>query len=117
MKNELIEMAYKYDADDESLTQYEDKMLEILNQRIDQLKKISSNEWNMFADASYELFNGYKFLIEALDSNGLASRAIKYTKEVLEYSAMYSKYVDTKYMAIFSEYYLSILKKYKVTYD
>lgn len=114
MKQELIEMAYPFDIDDESLTQYQDKLEEIIEARINQLKNLNSNEWNLFADASYELFSAYRYIIEALDSYGLAAKAIKYSKEALEYSAQYKKYVDVKYMSKFSEIYLNILKKYKV---
>lgn len=114
MKQELIDMAYPFDSDDESLTQYQDKLNEIIDSRINQLKNLNSNEWNMFADASYELFSAYRYIIEALDINGLAAKAIKYSKDALEYSAMYQKYVDVKYMSKFCEVYLNILKKYKV---
>lgn len=107
-------MAYAYDPEDDSLSLYEDKIRVIIEKRIEQLKNLNSNEWNMFADASYELFSAYRYLIEALNANGLAARAIKYSKEALEYCAHYSKYVDDKYMAKFTGVYLDTLKKYKV---
>lgn len=111
---EFIEMAYKYDMDDESLTQYEDNMRDIIEKRLAEIKNLNSNDWRLFSDASYELFSAYRYLVEALSENGLAARAIKYSKEALEYSAFYSKYVDNKYMAKFSDVYLETLRKYKV---
>ncbi len=114
MKTELIDMVEEYDSMEDSIFLYEDKIREIILKRITQLKNLNSNEWNMFADASYELFKGYQCLILALDSCGQTAKVIKLAKEALEYAEVYKKYVDIKYMQKFSDTYLNIIKKYKV---
>ena len=115
MKIEEIEMVEPFDKEEDSIFLYEDKINDIIEKRIVQLKNLNSHEWNLFADASYELFKGYKCLIEALETNGKVSRAISLTKDALEYIQEYREYLSDRYLKEFSEYYLSIIKKYKVT--
>lgn len=114
MKEENIEMVREFDREEDSIFLYEDMIREIIEKRIVQLKNLNSNEWNLFSDASYELFKGYQYLIEALELHGQSSKTIKLAKEALEYAQVYRKYVDDRYMQRFSDTYLKIIKKYKV---
>ena len=56
MKEENIEMVREFDKEEDSIFLYEDMIREIIEKRIVQLKNLNSNEWNLFSDASYELF-------------------------------------------------------------
>jgi hypothetical protein len=114
MKTELIDMVEPFDPTEDSIFLYEDKVREIIDKRIVQLKNLNSHEWNMFSDAAFELFKGYEYLIEALDRQGQSSKVIKLAKDALEYAQIYRGYIDNRYMQHFSDAYLKIIKKYKV---
>jgi len=113
MKIDNIEPAFPFDPMDDSITTYENKMLMIIEKRIDILKNLNSNEWNDFSDSAYELFNAYSYLIKALESIGKVSPCIRYAQAAIEYCEIYRKYVDVKKMNEFSSLYEYILNKYK----
>ncbi len=113
MKIDNIEPAFAFDPMDDSISTYENKMLTIIEKRIEILKNLNSNEWNDFSDSSYELFNAYSYLIKALESIGKIAPCIRYAESAIEYCEMYRKYVDVKKMNDFSTLYNNILNKYK----
>lgn len=112
MKNDDIEMAYKFDKEYDSMSSYEIKLLDIIKKRIDVLKELSSNEWNDFSNSIYELFNAYLYLIEAYVSNGFISKAIKLSKEAIEYCEIYRQYIDCRSLLKFSNKFNEVLNTY-----
>lgn len=114
MKNELIDKTEAFDKEENSIFLYEDKMLDVINKRILELKNLNSNDWSSFSDSSYELFRAYEFLIEALEICGKSSKSIVYAKDAIEYLMKYQMYLNKMDMKKFSDCYMNIIKKYKV---
>lgn len=112
MKNDDIEMAYKFNSDDDSMSSYEIKMNDIILKRISVLKELSSNEWNDFSNSIYELFNAYAYLVDAYLLNGFMSKALKVSKEAIEYCEIYRKYIDSKSLYKYSSKFSEVIKTY-----
>lgn len=111
MKNEFIEQVLPFDEKNMSINQYEDDVLKIIELRLNELKKIESNEWSQMSDNAYELLNAYKFLIDALVKNGLLSRGIKYANISIEYCQMYQKYIEDFQMKRYSDFFKMVINK------
>lgn len=112
MKDDNIEMAYKFNKEDDSIASYEIKMLKIIESRIMVLKELSSNEWNDFSNSIYELFNAYSYLIDAYIEYGVISKAIKLSKNAIEYCEIYRQYIDAARLFKFSNKFNEVLRKY-----
>lgn len=113
MKNDNIEPAYEFDPMDDSMNLYESKIESIIEKRLDILKNLNSNEWNDFSDSCYELFNAYKFLVEALLKTGRISNAIRYSMDALEYCQIYHQYVDANHLKRYLSVFNGVLEKYR----
>ena len=108
------DIPYDFDPEETSYSEYEDRMLKIIENKLLDVKDLNSNEWLKLNNACYEMMQAYKFLINASDKIGSASRAIKYSKEVLEYSEQYRHLLDDRILKDITNIAWSILKKYRV---
>ncbi len=115
MKNDNIEKVEPFDITADSLFTYEDKMIDIIDKRILELKNINSNDWSSMSDSCYELFRAYQFLIDALEKGGKTSKCIIYAKDAIEYMVKYQMYINNIDMKRFSDAYMKVIKKYKVS--
>ncbi|MGM9971111.1 MAG: hypothetical protein ACI35W_01730 [Anaeroplasmataceae bacterium] len=114
MKNDNIEMAYEFDPMDDSMNLYENKMISIIEARLQVIKNLNSHEWNDFSNSCFEIFKAYQYLTEALIKTGRMSSAIRYSKDALEYCQIYRQYVDSKSLKFFSEFFSKVIKDYGV---
>ncbi len=114
LKSDEIEKVEPFDIEEDSIFIYEDKVRDIIDKRILELKNLLSNDWNSMSDACYELFKAYQFLLDALEKCGKSSKSIIYAKDAIEYLTKYQMYINSMDIKRFSDSYIKIIKRYKV---